>query len=526
MARHRAVAPARRAPRPAAPRPSARPPVTVPAPQVADGRCAFGRCDPADEPGSGVEAAPAARREPSSGAGRGAAEPGESPAGGGAPASATLSGARVTGLRIGPGERTTGDDAGACRAVTGTEYLGVETFARVCATRPSAAAPKVGVMHTLGRQAVTGSAVGRSPAVTGDEAGACRGVTGAQYYNAEDFAQLCSRKGTGAPHKVSVMRTHANRAVTGTALHGSERVTGNERGACERVTGTEYSDRRDAEACGAAPEASPAKVGEARTWARQRVSGTAVGRSRRVTGDEAGACAAVSGTGYAGPDQYATFCPPDAAREAAERAAAPAGAAARAITGTRPGGPGRITGDARGACQAVSGTPYLDAEQAAACGAETPGTAAAGFSIASPARQAAEWQRRVTGSAMGSERITGPLELAVGLITGTPEFRHPRHAEEAAEPAGTSRRVTGEGREAGPAITGDDWSRGGRITGTEGFFARLRNQTRRGSARHAAAGARAGAERETPAVPPSRITGSSGNTATGAVVTLSGGARG
>jgi hypothetical protein len=83
-------------------------------------------------------------------------------------------------------------------------------------------------------------------------------------------------------------------------------------------------------------------------------------------------------------------------------------------------------------------------------------------------------------------------------------------------------RVTGEGN--GSRITGDDWDRGDRVTGTEGRSARRRNPTRVGPM-----GAMPGFQRkrndEIPA-PNNKITGSSGSTDQGSLITVSGGARG
>ncbi len=156
------------------------------------------------------------------------------------------------------------------------------------------------------------------------------------------------------------------------------------------------------------------------------------------------------------------------------------------------------------------------------------------FSVASPARtaQGSETQR-ITGSAFGGTgRITGSLARATGLVSGTPEFRYRDSAEQpvaatviaASEP--TPERITGEGRERN--VTGDAWDRGGRVTGTEGRSAAGRNPTQRGEPRGNGTNANARAFRETehPALAPSRVTGSSGSSMTGASVTLSGGARG
>jgi len=84
-------------------------------------------------------------------------------------------------------------------------------------------------------------------------------------------------------------------------------------------------------------------------------------------------------------------------------------------------------------------------------------------------------------------------------------------------------RVTGEGQAAGQKITGDDWDRGDRVTGTEGKSATMRNPTVRGPV---AAMAVSNKRNEEVALPVSKVTGASGNTAQGSLITYSGGARG
>jgi hypothetical protein len=293
-----------------------------------------------------------------------------------------------------------------------------------------------------------------------------------------------------------------------------------------------------------------------RTLAGQDVSGTQVGRSGKVTGDEYGACKPVTGTSYIGADQYAAFCAERAAAEAISRARL--GRSAE-LTGIQPGPDSKMTGNERGECQAVSGTPYVgEQQQAAACGGapmathirargpqgatpgagitgnalDAPGVRQAGeFSVESPARSAqASETNRITGSAYGgSGRITGSMARATGLVSGTPEFRYRDDAASpviplVVAPEPTPERITGEGRER--SITGDAWDRSGRITGTEGHSATRRNPTLRGDPRGNGVSARAFREVEHPAPATSRITGSSGNSGAGATVTLSGGARG
>jgi hypothetical protein len=90
-------------------------------------------------------------------------------------------------------------------------------------------------------------------------------------------------------------------------------------------------------------------------------------------------------------------------------------------------------------------------------------------------------------------------------------------------------RVTGEGISAGLKITGDDWDRGERVTGTEGASARRRNPTRPGPMTAMPGSAMPAVQpkrNESVPEPVSRVTGSSGNTQAGSLITVSGGARG
>jgi hypothetical protein len=214
---------------------------------------------------------------------------------------------------------------------------------------------------------------------------------------------------------------------------------------------------------------------------------------------------------------------------------------ATVVTGDRPGAGGsQVTGDERGACGPISGTPYLGpdnmpaqcevSDRFRARDADQRPPAPRDFSISIPARQARERQSGiVTGNGFGSSRITGPINKADGLITGTPEFRHgdqvrrPREDEQAVPAA---RRLSGEGSQQGRRVSGDAWDGDTRVTGTEGSSSLARNPSMRGQPRGAGVNAIAFRGIERPGVPDSVITGSAGNTRRGAVVTVSGGARG
>jgi len=219
------------------------------------------------------------------------------------------------------------------------------------------------------------------------------------------------------------------------------------------------------------------------------------------------------------------------------------------MSGIQPGIGGVMTGAERGACEAVTGTPYIGNDQlveacgaAAAQDADFPQALAGSqpwqqFSIQSPAR-AAQVGRERSGSVTGNSyeqggRVTGPFDMAGGKVTGTEQFRFDRRASQrlaaaAAAPMSIEEdqrptsRVTGEG--SGTKVTGDDWDRGERVTGTEGSSARRRNPTRVGPM----SGMPGLQNKRNQEVPPpnSKITGSSGSTDQGSLITVSGGARG
>jgi len=434
-------------------------------------------------------------------------------------------GQTITGTEVGPSIKVTGDEYGECKTITGTEYLSADKFESFCSTKPFQPPAKVNLMATQKGLSVSGTAVGRSSKVTGDEQGADRPLTGTQYYRPQSL-EGARRNGSGVPHKVSVMSTVRERTVTGTDAIPHEKVTGAERGACAPVTGTETTGLEQYQACNRRPLLGAEKVSLARTWHDQPVSGTALELTDKVTGDEYGACASVTGTEYVGPQQYAEFCEPDTLVQTQQMMSRPSGINQFVTTGIDLGPDDKITGSEHGENIALSGTPY--SRQRFSYQGD-PVAPYGGFSITTPARIARERTARITGTAYGSagRKITGPVNLADGLVSGTPEFRYqddsydvtqfePMSAEETMRP-----RLTGEGKDAGFAITGTGWGRGAGITGTEGPSTR-RNPTFR-AASSAGFSTRAPERRETSTV---QITGSSGGEVKGPTVTYSGGTRG
>ena len=328
--------------------------------------------------------------------------------------SATTHGNRVTGNEVGRSEKVTGDEPGTCKSVTGTEYISANQSAAYCGgSTPSPR--KVGHSQSQQGRRISGVMVGQSSNVTGNEAGANRSLTGDQYLGSDPLPE--GRPAT----KVGLSETLSGTGVTGTLVGRSSAVTGDEFGSCHRVTGNQYlSSEQFSTFCGAKPEAQASKVGFSVTNRNLVVSGTQTGRSERVTGDEPGTCKAVTGTPYAGLEQAGQYCGTPAVQAIRERTPSRPGTPAAPMTGIQPGIGGVMTGAERGACEVISGTPYIGGDQlAAACGADAPAGADShgqsdsgsspwtSFSVVSPAR-AAQLQRDATSSVTGTSYEDGP----------------------------------------------------------------------------------------------------------------------
>ncbi len=247
-------------------------------------------------------------------------------------------------------------------------------------------------------------------------------------------------------------------------------------------------------------------------------------------------------------EQYQGYCETDQTSNAAAHMQKSRAMAGSAMTGLQPSVGGKMTGDSKGACENVTGAPYVGRDQLAqACPAvaadpqsadfpQTLEAAMSDFSVSSPAG-VAQVERSsgngVTGTYNEQGTITGPFGMATGKITGTSEARFSRSSQPA--PVQVERpetindrpvsRITGEGQDAGNKITGDDWDRGDHVTGTEGVSATRRNPTLRGPTSAAMPVVKPGRDEDV-AMPVSKVTGGSGNTERGSLITYSGGARG
>jgi hypothetical protein len=454
--------------------------------------------------------------------------------------STTLAGQGISGTQVGQGSMT-GAESGACQVVSGTEYLSSEEFNTQCDSAPAAGKPKVTRTQTTKGETISGTAVGNAQAVTGDRAGACRGITGTDYLPADQGELFCgtnasqpakvsgfsinatqmnSNQGasnvTGGdgykstsvtirptavemPEKVVSSQTAAGNQTTGTQVGRIEDVTGDERGYCQSVSGTGYQGVEEAETfCNAQPEAAPAKITISSTTRGQSITGDRSGSTTGMTGAEAGTCKAVTGTPYMS-FEHSSSCGTEARAEIQHRTMGSVMPGKQPMTGAKPG-PQGLTGAQKGACQLVTGTAYQGAGQTAAvCGGQ------------STASQPGESDfPQLMNNVMPSAPVNAPQMMMQAPVTSLPQTAP---AEEVAP-------------QHGPRITGDGWDRSSKVTGTEGEWATRRNPSFRGGQQPAQVmGAHNYRPQSMPEVPVSSITGSSGNTETGAKVTLSGGAR-
>lgn len=514
-------------------------------------------------------------------------------------ASETTHGQTVTGTMVGRSKAVTGDEPSTCRAITGTEYMGADIFRDFCQTDATKSPRKVRVTSTATGNAVSGNELGRSAKVTGNEPGTCKRVTGNQYVGAGQVQEFCGTSAEASPAKISSAETRkgktvtgnnvgrsnkvtgdeygANReltgtsvmqkgegrapakvgksatlrggSVTGTMIGRNQNVTGDEPGSCRNVTGDDYIGQEQYSTfCKSTPKQTDRKVGVSATLKNKAVTGTMTGRDSRVTGDEPGTCKAVTGTPYAGAENYKDFCDTSSASMARARTQTRRATPGMPMTGLQPGIGGKLTGAGRGACEPLTGTPYVGADQFANACPSIPadtsspdfpqpmgGQSWGQFSVDAPShasRTAAE-HSAVTGTHYEKGHITGPFGMAGGKVTGTEEARFGN--KETSAPSYTAQllderikpRISGEGQDAGLRITGDDWDRNERVTGTEGLSATRRNPTRRGSSSgNAMAMQMAYKRNEDLPLPNSKVTGSSGNTEKGSLITYSGGARG
>jgi hypothetical protein len=474
--------------------------------------------------------------------------------------SPTHGGQQVTGVRIAPGVQVTGGEPGSSHPVSGTQYVPADGPAPA-----PGAGVKVGLMRTPKGLVVSGTTIRGNVPITGDEAGGHLSITGEADQNLGDdltpraggayrSAQFPRRAdphgatavspGLGVPAPTPALEnSDGGLAVTGTAVGRSGRVTGNEAGACRPITGDQYQNLASTE-CGAmgggtAPAAhlgqgrfdpvTAGKVTVAQTWRGQNVTGPSLEYRPNVTGDEPGDCRPVTGTPYQGPSTTFGWCDTDEADPATQRLEPRSKGVA--VTGDLPMHSKLVTGIERGYRNDISGSSYYGEMRPAESAADD--WASGSFPVAQARRLAGrDPAKKETDETQPAScvpgRITGAFAISAGKVTGNSEFLfRPRQNRGAGQPVA----ISGEGRTDGRAITGTAaaWTSHGLVTGTEGYIAAGRNPTEGGGASNAWAGARRFKNLATPGAPNenARVTGRvGGSPKDGVRVTVSGGAQG
>lgn len=389
--------------------------------------------------------------------------------------------------------------------------------------------------ESAGGRPITGTAVGRSELTTGDESGSCRDVTGNQYLMPAAKQPLCETNGRDLPKKVGISHTLHGARTTGTQVGQRIRQRGSitgteEKGICQNISGTEYSGAEQYTChCGTPPaQAGNGNVSHATTWEGQRITGVDIEHNERVTGDEQGVCGAITGTPYAGPNQYQAFCSAENEDKAGRRISSQM-ASGNHVSGDLPLNVDRVSGTQRGSEHEITGTRYYVANPGKDVDTDLMERIKQindSFSIRSPQResQVRTGIDAVNAPTAGS-RITGTFSAGVGKITGNQEFNfNPRPKVEA---SADKSRITGEGRIEGRTITGSAWISKDNVTGTEGYIAAERNPSQRNGDLHAWAGARKFKAKATHPEPTHHVTGMVGwSPAASAPITVSGGGRG
>ena len=490
-------------------------------------------------------------------------------------ATETYAGKKVTGVRMGRGRNMTGDESGVDVQVTGTQYIGKET-----GFNPREGGVKVGAARTAAGLVVTGTQVRSKIMITGDESNSGIRITGEADQEIGD--DLLNRREQGSyanmqfqrqnnPHGHTVFGTNLGRSIksigsrdrdmtrateqtdgglpiSGTAVGRSVRVTGDEPGSCHPITGDQYLMPGSKQPLCEVPAGKPVaragramgraanggvrpdpvtgeKVVESETWAHQRITGVDVEHNANVSGDEYGVCAPITGTPYAGPGQYEVFCETGDTHTAAQRAT-PGQIAATRVTGDRARNVENVTGTQRGAMRELTGTSYYRDEPETVMHGDAINHLNSRFSVHTPQRDAhLKMDKKRIEAPSAEALITGTFTAGQGKITGNQEFhfsprgRFERNTDES--------RITGEGRVEGPTISGSAWNQQLNVTGTEGHIAAERNPSQRAGRPGGFANSAVFKGKGNHAASIKNVTGIVGlSTSTVARVTLSGGAKG
>lgn len=433
----------------------------------------------------------------------------------------TASGRSVSGTEVGLSKSVTGTEPGQCRSVTGTEYLPADQGEIFCGTKPEAGPSKVSQSKTARNQVISGPSFKTRQDMTGLEAGAQRAVTGSQYVSSSaPMGKEPTRQARGSimsqSDKHEVSHTGGGAAVSGTNVNFYKPVTGDESGFCKNVTGGQYQSQEvRKERCNDELEPAPTKSIQSQTFAGQKITGDRAGLGGKITGAAAGMCKSVTGSSYLSFDAVESCGVEPKSLKPDSNKFTPQ---SKPATGAQPS-PLGLTGAQKGVCNAVSGTPYQGLDHTSAmCQSSMPSMAGESdyptMIMAAPQPMMVQPQT----IASGINGYSAPLVQPTPIMIGSEQHNEADKA--------VASRITGDGADSGFSITGDSWRRDGKVSGTEGKWSQSRNVSMRGVETRQSMGAHDFRPVTNPQVADSSpITGSSGNTASGASVTVSGGAR-
>lgn len=485
----------------------------------------------------------------------------------------------VSGTVLANTQKMTGSEAGVCRVISGTEYTGPDEYQAKCSFKPDPSIRKVAMTSTNSGRTVSGTEVGLSKSVTGTEPGQCRHVTGTEYMPADQGEKFCGTKAPAGVPKVSQSRTAKNQIISGPSMQKREGMTGTEAGEQRNITGSQYvfstapiANKQTREMRGSIMS-TPVKSDSSSTSSGNNVSGTNVNFNAPVTGDDAGFCQSLTGSEYQSQQVRHERCG-DSLTEAVKKSIDSQTFNGQKITGDRAGLGGKITGASAGLCKSVTGSPYMSFDATEGCGVDK--------TILKPDAKAKATSMNVghpmTGVQPGPMGLTGAQKGVCQSVSGTayvgtdhasalcqvsapanmgdsdfpvlmnqqvpmmaasmpvhnygyvPPLQQPGNifvgSEELSEADKVVSRITGDGSDNGHSITGDSWGSDSKVSGTRGRSAQTRNVSIPGNRSAMNAGASSFRPNENPKVADiSPITGSSGNTRSGAAVTVSGGAR-
>lgn len=433
----------------------------------------------------------------------------------------TASGRSVSGTEVGISKSVTGTEPGQCRSVTGTEYLPADQGEVFCGTKPAAGPSKVSQSKTVRNQVVSGPSLNTRQDMTGLEAGSQRAVTGSQYVSSSaPMGKEPTRQARGSimsqSDKHEVSHTGGGAAVSGTNVNFYKPVTGDESGFCKNVTGGQYQSQEvRKERCDDELQPSPTKSIQSQTFAGQKITGDRAGLGGKITGAAAGMCKSVTGSSYLSFDAVESCgVEPSSLKPDANKFTP----RSKPTTGGQPG-PLGLTGAQKGVCSSVSGTPYQGVDHTSAmCQSSMPSMA--GESDYPTMIMAAPQPMMTQAPTMfnGVNAYSAPMVQPTPIMIGSEQHNEADKA--------VASRITGDGADSGFSITGDSWRRDGKVSGTEGKWSQSRNVSMRGVETRQSMGAHDFRPVTNPQVADlSPITGSSGNTTSGASITVSGGAR-